>query len=310
MDIRHLDEFIILAETGNYSEAAELLYISQATLSRHIQLIEKELGVQLFERTTRKVELNKFGNILLTYARQMVMLHEQCNSVIRRNLSINAETLNIGSTRSLAQYKITDIIAKFKRIRPASEVKIHRVESTKNQTGTQRSLEELRNRKCDLAFIRDTGEDDRDLVKIPYADDFLSVLIQTKHPFSKLNSISLHALKDKDFIFLEEGSHIYKLAKKACEDSGFEPRIIFTDSKPENIVELVSKGLGTAIMMKRLATYLANPDVKTVDISPPVTSRINLCYLNKEELSEAATQFIDCAISIREMYKLRMEQLS
>ena len=68
MEIEYIKEFVVLAETENYLEAAESLFISQSTLSKHIKIIEKELDVQLFDRTTRKVHLNKYRKMFLKYA--------------------------------------------------------------------------------------------------------------------------------------------------------------------------------------------------------------------------------------------------
>jgi len=65
MEISQLKEFVVLAETGNFLEAADLLYSSASSLSKHIKSMETELGVLLFERTTRKVKISKYGLILL-----------------------------------------------------------------------------------------------------------------------------------------------------------------------------------------------------------------------------------------------------
>lgn len=72
MDINYFKEFSVLAETRNYWEAAERLFVNQSTLSKHIKAMEKELGVLLFSRTTRKVELTEFGKALLPYAQSIM----------------------------------------------------------------------------------------------------------------------------------------------------------------------------------------------------------------------------------------------
>lgn len=60
MEIDYIREFVTLADVGNYMEAADILFISQSTLSRHIKSIEEDLGAPLFDRTTRKVVINEF----------------------------------------------------------------------------------------------------------------------------------------------------------------------------------------------------------------------------------------------------------
>lgn len=82
MDIRLMREFLILARTENYLEAAELLFVSQPTLSRHIMTLENELGVPLFERTTRYVRLSRYGKMLVPYAQQFLELSGQFNNLL------------------------------------------------------------------------------------------------------------------------------------------------------------------------------------------------------------------------------------
>ena len=69
MNLDNFKEFLILAATKNYSEAADRLYISQSALTKHIQQMEKDLGVQLFARNSRRVTLTEFGRILLPLCR-------------------------------------------------------------------------------------------------------------------------------------------------------------------------------------------------------------------------------------------------
>ena len=124
MDINYFKEFVVLAQTGNFMEAAEILYSSQSTLSKHIQSMEAELGIQLFDRTTRKVKISKYGQLLLPYARQIAEIQDKYNAVLKSSLETDREILNLGSIYGLAQYKITDVLVKFKKSRPQSTLKV------------------------------------------------------------------------------------------------------------------------------------------------------------------------------------------
>jgi LysR family transcriptional activator of glutamate synthase operon len=104
-------------------------------------------------------------------------------------------------------------------------------------------------------------------------------------------------LSNDDFLLLEKESYQYRLCISACEQSGFEPRVAYTDERIENLIELVSKGMGVALLMKPLALYLANPKIAIVDITPLVSTHISLCYLKGVELSNAAKHFMQCAAS-------------
>ena len=106
METNYLREFVVLAQTGNFLEAADQLYSSQSTLSKHLKNLEKELGVALFDRTTRKVKISKYGLMLLPFAKQIVEAQDQYIAALKRSIETEREVLTLGSIHGLAQYKI------------------------------------------------------------------------------------------------------------------------------------------------------------------------------------------------------------
>lgn len=297
MEINYLKEFVVLAHTGNFMEAADILFVSQSTLSKHIKKIELELGVPLFDRTTRKVGISKFGQLFLPYAQQIVELQDQYTAILQSNLERDIESLTVGSIPALAQYKITDILVNFKKTRPQSTINVI-------QAGSEVLKESLRQGNCDLAFIRDIDEVDDDLVKIPFAADTLVVVFPIDHPLAKETSLPLNLLANEEFLLIEKGSMLFNICVKACEQSGFEPKIAYTDHRLENLVDFVIKGMGVSLLMKQLALHLSRPEIAIVDISPRVSSLINLCYMKGSKLSNAAKHFVLCAGSQRTSYGL------
>ena len=288
MEINYLREFVVLAQTRNFIEAADQLYSSQSTLSKHIKNLEKELGVPLFNRTTRKVEISKYGQLLLPYAKQIVDIQDQYAEVLKGYLDSEQDALTVGSIRAMAQYKIIDVLADFKKSCPQSTLNII-------QAPTRDLKAMLRQQKIDLAFIRDMNEVDDDLEKIPYTIDTLVAVLPITHPLAKQKLIPLQMLANDDFVLLEKESYQYRLCIIACEQCGFTPRVAFTDERVENLVESVSDGMGVALLMKPLALYLTNPKIALVDITPCVTTQISLCYLKAVKLSDAAKEFVKCA---------------
>jgi LysR family transcriptional regulator, transcription activator of glutamate synthase operon len=288
MEINYLREFVVLAETGNFMEAADRLYSSQSTLSKHIKSIESELGVPLFDRTTRKVRISKFGQLLLPYAKQIAELQDKYTAILQSSLETDQEALTLGFIPALAQYHITDVLVNFKKSRSQSTVNVM-------QGGSGEMKEMLRQKKCELAFIRDTDEVDDDLVKIPYAVDTMVVVLPTDHPLAKQETIPLRMLANENFLLTAKQTMLYRLSISACEQSGFEPKIAYTDHNLGNLCDLVIKGMGVALLMKQLALYVSSPKVAIVDISPCVSTQISLCYLKGVELSDAAKHFVLCA---------------
>lgn len=290
MEINYLREFVVLADTGNFMEAADLLYSSQSSLSKHIKSIEVELGAPLFERTTRKVRISKFGELFLPYARQIVELQDQYTSVLHSSLESDQDTLTLGSIPALAPYNVTNIFVQFKKSRPHSTLNVV-------QTFSEDLKEMLRQKKCDLAFIRFTvgeQEETEDLVKLPYAADSLVAVLPVTHALAREKTISLRMLARENFLLIGENTMLYRLSVRACEQSGFTPNVTYADHRLENLIELVAKGMGVSLLMKPLALYHGNPNVAVVDLSPAVCTEVCLCYLKNAKLSEAAHHFMVC----------------
>jgi len=293
MELNYLRDFVVLAQIGNFLEAADSLYCSQSALSKHIKQLEKELGVPLFDRTTRKVTISKFGEMLLPYAKQIVSLQDQFTSVLEYHISKDQDTLTLGSIPALAQYNITEVLVNFKKTRPQSTINVI-------QAGSDDLLEMLRQRKCDLAFIRLIDQDVEDIIKIPFAADYMVALVPASHKFSNQQSIDLKQLADENFVLIEKNSMLYNLSMKLCELSGFNPKIIHTDHMIENLIDMVVKEMGVALLMKNLACNLKNPQIKIVEFTPRIMTDICICHLKGIELTSAVKQFKQCAIDSRD----------
>ncbi|WP_288622848.1 LysR family transcriptional regulator [uncultured Streptococcus sp.] len=99
MELNQVKEFIALTKTENYLEAAENLFISQSSLSKHIKSLEAELGTTLFDRTTRQVKLNEVGKVFLKYTQQLIDVRYQCNTALINLKDAEEQSLTIGSIK-------------------------------------------------------------------------------------------------------------------------------------------------------------------------------------------------------------------
>jgi DNA-binding transcriptional LysR family regulator len=288
MEINHLKEFVVLAQTGNFLEAAEILYSSQSTLSKHLKRMELELGVPLFDRTTRKVSLSKFGLLLLPFAKQITEIQDQVAAVLKNNLQTDLEALNLGSIYGLPQYHITDVLVKFKKTRPQSMLNIMQASS--------RDLKDLlRQKKCELAFIRDIEDAQDEFVKIAFATDTLVAVLPVDHPLAGQKTIPLRRLENENFMLEVPDTMPYRLSIKACELSGFQPKVTLTNIDREYLIDMVSEGQGVSLILKQLLVHYSDPRISCVDFTPNVITQIHLCYLKNAKLSSAANDFLRCA---------------
>jgi LysR family transcriptional activator of glutamate synthase operon len=284
METEYLNNFAVLAKTGSFSEAANALFISQSTLSKRIFKLESILGVTLFNRTTKHVELNEFGKVYLKYAKQMLMLEEECLNEIKNMLPRGKKTLKIGSIPSMSNYGITELISEFMQTR---NISVHVI------TGQSSKLEKLlQQNQCDFAFIRQVHDPGSQFIKKKYMSDTLVAVFPKGHPLSELPSLSITQLRNEQFVLQPTNSRPYNNCIAICKKHGFSPNVIFTDSQIDNILNFVEKGLGISLLMEKLVTYLDYDKVAIVKISPAVTTDISLCYNKNLLLDGEHKQFI------------------
>ncbi|WP_137626352.1 LysR family transcriptional regulator [Lactiplantibacillus pingfangensis] len=280
MDLNYLDNFLALVKTQNFSTAADACYITQSSLSKRIKRLENELGVPLFERTTRQVKLTPYGEIYLKYATKINLLSEQATDEINRRHFEDAG-LVIGGIPSINEYGILDLITGFmgsQHIR------------CKVKTGPSEDLEPmLLNKTIDFAFVKDVQNGDL-FNQLPYTEDHLVAVLPKNHPLAQQSSVHIKQLATEDFIFQPVNSRPYDLCMKICQENGFTPNVIYADRIVENILNFVKKGLGVSLLMKKLVPVDA--DLVALPIEPTVVADINLCYLKQNKLNQYQEQFV------------------
>ena len=286
MEIRYIREFLSLAETESFFETAEQMFVTTSSLSRHIKTLEEELGVPLFDRSTRKVSLNRHGKLFLPYAREFDRIDRQCTQVFETARKEAHGTLSIGSIPMMKAYKITNLIAEFQHSNKATDISL--VEADPLQL-----VQMLRNDEVDFAFLRETDDLEDEFVKIPYASDHLIVAVPKEHPLAECDSVSIEQLKGESLLLIGKDTFMYRLCVDLCKKAKFEPRVVFTSRRADNLIDLVIRGLGVAMLMKKPAELLTTPDVRLIDVAPTVSTTIPLAYKADRKLSNSAARFLD-----------------
>ena len=299
MNTSYYREFSVLAEEKNYMEAAERLYMNQSTLSKHIKTMESELGVPLFDRSTRRVELTEYGKALLPHARSITRSEFEYSTLLMQIQNREKGIMTLGTIPPMAQYGIIGLLAAFQNEYPDSHVTILEEDS-------QSLLRLLREKKCELIFFRESKLDfeknfleDHELVRIPFVHDHLIALLPSGHPLATKKQITLRELKDEHFCLIKEGTLLYEMSVSACQASGFIPNVSFTSHRIESILDMVSSGDYIALLTNLHATppKFAPADEERpwvpVDLTPNINSQISLCYLANSRLSKSAQNFVN-----------------
>lgn len=292
MDSNRCREFVVLAQTCNYLQAADQLYISQSSLSKHIKALERELGVELFNRTTRRVQLTEQGRIFLPFARKLASTAHDAEVALADAADNERRIIDIGSIPVMVPYGITALLHGFER--DHRNVRLRIAEGDADQLKGM-----LRTRRLDLAFIREwdgsahLDDGDEEFSTAEYAEDRLAAVLPAGHPLATRQHLRLSELATDEFLLLPSGTVMDALIMDACAAEGFVPEVRYRGTRAENIIDLVARGMGVSLLMRTPAAYLTRAAVSVVNLEQPIITKIKLYRLRDREPSRETMEFLE-----------------
>ena len=229
MDFNMLRYFVTVADEGSISRAAEVLFLSQPSLSQQIQRLEKEMNTRLFLREARGVALTPAGHIFLRYARSV--LEQTAN--LKAELSFLGEEIT-GETRIAAESLSTPLArlcCDFHRCYPHAQADFVHLNSV--------PAPEIVVTTNVLDRLVWSG---RELLH-----EELMIALNTGHPLARRTVLSLEELKDEVFIF-SQNREVDRLVTRYCAAAGFAPKVAMECYSMHTVMALVSEGVGVAVL--------------------------------------------------------------
>jgi len=285
MEIETIREFLTLAGCRNYNKAAKQLFISQPTLSRHIRELEADIGVPLFTRSTRKVELTEFGAYFLPYANKIVDTENQYLSGIAATVKRQQNSISVGYI-SLLELSIADL---------ASEITSANkdIDFTATKGASEDLRRGLREGTFDFIFIREVQPyKDPDLSRIQLFHTPPTLIMPKQHPLAKKKQIDISMLKDEKFLMTEDDALTTVLAPSLSREAGFDLNIVFHGTR-EQVLRLVDRGVGVSLVFLQ-SGEISYDNICSAALSSDTVAEINCIYdANKTATSRICTDFID-----------------
>ena len=235
-----------IATEKNFTKAAELLYLSQPSLSKQIKILEKNLGVLLINRENNKISLTENGKVFLQYSERILALcEESCRALIDLK---NGErgNLTVGASQTIGTYLMPRVLALFARNYPQIDLKV--------QVNSTRIISKnVVNREIDIAVVGGEipVEFKKNLVVEPFVEDEFSLIVPKSHPFATKKLITKEDLYHLNFITLNSNSTIRKFIDNILIQNEIEIRqlkIIMQLNSIEGIKTAVGLGLGAAFV--------------------------------------------------------------
>ena len=287
MTTEYLREFILLAETGNYTAAAEPLFTSEATLSRHIMALEKELGTELFKRMPRSIRLTEAGTVFMPYARQIVAEEDLCRISVEQRAGRGKAALSIGFDEALASFGVIDAITRFGRKFPESSPQLF-------GGGTFTLREQVNAGVIQLAFVLDTPADRMPSLRYQeWRRDTLALLLPASHELASSESVALSRLSGHDLLLPQQPSAMYELCVQALASAGVQPVSSASAALPgAAAARLLETGNYAAVLPGRAAKSLASPGLLVRELTPRFDVGASVIY-DPNAISRAGKLFLD-----------------
>lgn len=244
MELRHFTAFLAVAEELHFGRAAEGLHIAQPALSQMIRSLERELGVPLFERTTRRVRLTASGEALLEPARSIVHQVEGAKRIARAAQEgiVGRVQVGFGGTSG---YSILSLLAREVAERqPGIELAL------RPQTYSGEAALAIRDGHLDLAIISPPAPAGIDVHVI--RQERVMVAVPTDHEFAGRDEIGIGELRDQPFISYapSHGSQVREAMMRLADEVGFLPRIVQEAPDPYSLLALVGAQVGISIVVE------------------------------------------------------------
>lgn len=269
MKTEYLTEFLALARIGNYTAAAESLFTTESSLSRHIMSLEKDLNTTLFFRGTKKVTLTESGVMLVPYAEKVVDSLSKYESALERSRQVR-QKLTVGFGHAVLQYGIVDYIYQFKADNPDIDVQL-------TEDKSENLWRMARSGECDFVVCYEYDFlDARELRVLPLLTDHLAIVLPDSHPLADRGTVSLGELKNEHFILQSRSSTMCKFCLRLMRENGCDTNSMTFAGTVS--MDMVSRGLGIAFMEKTRYQPEAPDNVRFLDLEPPVEKRLALVY--------------------------------
>ena len=286
MEINYIREFVSLTETGSLQETAQKQQVTTSSLSRHMKVLEDEIGLQLFDRSSRKLTLSLHGKMFLPYAREFVRVDDERRNLFQSDIAGTKHTFTVGTIPLMQAYGILDLMEAFHLHHPDIHLQL--------EEGESKALPELlHNGTCDFAFIRDRDDPENQFSKIPFEKDRLAAVLSKDHALARQTLISIEQLRGEPLLLIGKNTFLYTICLDLCKKAGFPPIVAFTSHRAENLIKMAEKHQGIALLMEKPAVRLLTENLRLIPILPETTTQIDLAWRSDRGMTDEMKRFMD-----------------
>ncbi len=265
MEFRHLRYFLAVADALHFTKAAEGLPVSQPALSAQIKQLEQEVGVPLFDRAGRSIQLTRAGSIFREHARRALREMELAQVAIAEEEGLQRGTLTVGVVQTVNAYLVPEIVGRFSSLHPHVALKLDELSGPDIEAGVKSGSLEL-----GVGFVPAGSE--RIQAQPLFEEDFVLIL-SARHHFATRRQLPLASLADEPLVLLPDIFCTRRLLNKSFEQAGIVPKVTVEMNSIEGILATV-KTSKLATVLPRLSLGLERNDgLRGIPLTNPTPRR-------------------------------------
>lgn len=292
MNFRDLEYLVAVADLGHFGQAAARCNVSQSALSLQLQKLEAELGVQLIERTSRRVVVSPVGRPLVERARSILQSRQELLDDAAVEVGRMPATITLGLIPTIAPYLLGPILRSMKLAYPGTALRI--VEDI-----TQNLVQETARGGLDASIIA-TDTSDSLIAETALCDDELLLAVARKHPLAKQSSVAPQQIEHETMLLLKDGHCLSEQAVGFCTANNVAATAVSVAASIDTLKAMVCAGMGV-ILIPRLAVDASPRDKCLVflPLKPAPTRTIRVITRKTSRLGPLLAAALKVAINNR-----------
>lgn len=288
MNLKQLEVFLAVAESGSFSRGADVSCITQSTASQHIATLERELNVRLLDRTGKGAHLTEGGKILYDRARRLMNDLQEIRRNMDRFSGLENVHLKIGASNIPGNYLVPAVLPLVAGRYPGIRITMLQGDSTE-------TLERVAREDVEIAIVGSVYDDDR-FSFTPIGRDDIRLVVARGHGWQRRKSVRLDELATEPFILREPGSGTGKTVEEALRQAGVDPRGLPVRAwlgSNEAVKRAVAGGLGVSFLsLLSVRTELERRELSAVNVEGlAICRQFHLVGRSGRALSPAAAAF-------------------
>jgi DNA-binding transcriptional LysR family regulator len=285
MELRQLEYFVAVAEEASFTRAAVRTHVAQPGVSAQVRRLERELGLELLDRSGRSVATTAAGAAVLPFARAALAAAAGARHAVEELTGLMTGHVAVGMVTACESVDLTDLLAAFHDAHPAIEMRLVEGHS-------DRLIDDLLGGRLDLAWVGLAGPPPEGIETQVIADERLVAAVAHDDPLAERSTITLTRLRECGFISMPPGTGLRTALDGACATLGFEPTIALEASAMPVLAQLAARGLGVAILPQSVAAACSDTLHAVAIRRPALRARVALAWRAGGPASPAARALV------------------